>query len=116
MAKSAIATATARRADHGRGREQRVGLAADGQEDDGGDGEDDVCEGIPDRRRSASPTATCSTVKPQRRSIAYESADADCVAARQHVEAAVEACESTSACSKERPGNAAIQGGAKVGG
>ena len=63
---------------------------------------------------AAVPTATCSTPKPQRRNIEYERPMPTASPPGSTLEAAVEAIESTSACMKDRPGNAAIQGGAKV--
>ena len=63
---------------------------------------------------AAVPTVTCSTVKPQRRSIEYEIAMPTASPPGSTLEAAVEACDSTRACRNERPGSAAIQGGANV--
>ena len=63
---------------------------------------------------AAVATATCSTRKPQRRSIEYDSAIPMASPPGITLDAAVEACDITIAWPKDRPGSAAIQGGAKV--
>ena len=63
---------------------------------------------------AAVATATCSARNPQRRNIEYERAMPTASPPGTTLDAAVDACDITSAWTNERPGSAAIQGGAKV--